>query len=86
MPYEIVIKKSAAKSIATLPKAIKESIFNHIFELSDEARPSGCKKLKGEDNAWRIRVGDYRIIYSIFDDILIIEVIRVSHRKDVYKK
>lgn len=85
MPYEIVIKKSAAKRIATLPKAIKESVFSNIFELSDEPRPSGCKKLKGEDNAWRIRVGDYRIIYSIFDDRLIIEVIRVSHRKDVYK-
>lgn len=86
MPYEIVIKKSTAKKIAALPKEIKASVINHIFELSDEPRPSGCKKLKGEENVWRIRVGDYRVIYSIFDNILVVEILRANHRKDVYKK
>lgn len=85
MPYEIRIKKPAAKNIAALPKEIKANVINHIFELADNPRPADCKKLKGKVNAWRIRVGDYRIIYSIFDDILIIEVLRVNHRKDAYK-
>ena len=85
MPYKIVIKKSAAKQITAVPKSVKESIFEHIFELSEEPRPPGCKKLKGEENAWRIRIGNWRVVYTIEDEILTIEVIKVAHRKDVYK-
>ena len=85
MPYQIIIKKSASKQILSLPKNVKDAIFFHIFELEEDPRPTGCKKLKGSDEYWRIRVGDYRIIYSIFDVVLTIEVIRVSHRKDAYK-
>ena len=56
-----------------------------MLALADDPRPYGCKKLSGED-AYRIRVGDYRIVYSIYDDIVTVEVIRINHRKEVYKK
>jgi len=56
------------------------------LELEENPRPPGCKKLLGEENAWRIRVGGYRVLYEIKDRVLIIHVVDIDHRKDVYKK
>ena len=56
-----------------------------INELAIEPRPNGVKKIQGEENSYRIRVGDYRVVYDIFDDILLITVIRVKHRSQVYQ-
>mgnify|MGYP001799990601 CR=1 FL=1 len=56
-----------------------------IYELAIEPRPNGVKKIQGEENSYRIRVGDYRVVYDIFDDILLITVIRVKHRSQVYQ-
>jgi mRNA interferase RelE/StbE len=86
MPYEIIITRDAKKEFRKLPNDVQENIFDHISNLKVEPRPSGCKKLKGEIDYWRIRVGKYRVIYSIEDNILRIEVIKIGHRKDVYKK
>jgi mRNA interferase RelE/StbE len=55
------------------------------LELEDNPRPPGCKKLVGEENAWRIRVGNYRVLYEIKDRVLIVHVVEIGHRKDVYK-
>lgn len=55
-----------------------------MFALENDPRPSGCKKLKGEDNMWRIRSGIYRIIYTIEDNVLLVQVVRVAHRKESY--
>jgi mRNA interferase RelE/StbE len=55
-----------------------------IGQLADNPRPVGCKKLKGM-SAWRIRVGDYRVVYEIHDDVLVVLVVRVAHRREVYK-
>ncbi len=57
-----------------------------IFKLADDPRPRGCIKMKGYSNQWRIRSGRYRIIYSIYDARLVVEVIDVDDRKDVYRK
>ncbi|WP_414518967.1 type II toxin-antitoxin system RelE family toxin [Nostoc sp. PCC 9305] len=56
-----------------------------IDDLATEPRPNGVKKLKGKENAYRIRIGDYRIIYDIFDDLLVVNVVEVGHRKNIYK-
>jgi mRNA interferase RelE/StbE len=53
--------------------------------LADDPRPPACRKLKGEDNAYRVRVGDYRIVYEILDDRLVIHVVQIGHRRDVYR-
>ncbi|MEY2828883.1 MAG: hypothetical protein RIQ33_741 [Bacteroidota bacterium] len=84
MKYTIFVERYAQKQIAKLNKSAIPLIKNAIAELADNPRPSGYKKLKGED-AYRIRVGDYRIIYEINDKQIIITVVSVGHRKEIYK-
>lgn len=82
--YKIEIKKSAAKEISKLPKVAIKRIVNKIQILSDDPRPNGCKRLSG-DEKYRIRVGIYRILYSITDEKLVIIVVKVGHRKEIYE-
>jgi len=81
--YKIEIKKSATKEIARLPKNVLKRVLTKIQSLSNEPRPSGCKKLTA-DEKYRVRVGDHRILYSIEDDKLVVYVVKVGHRKKVY--
>ena len=83
--YQIEIKASAKKELARLPRQIAEKVVERIKWLADNPRPDGCKKLHGENSVYRIRVGDYRVVYSIVDRCLIVEVIRIRHRREVYK-
>lgn len=82
--YQVLILPSVEKEISKLTKVVQQKIIKALLQLADNPRPANCKKLVGV-NAWRIRVGDYRVVYSIEDKILTIEVIRVAHRKEVYK-
>lgn len=82
--YKIEIKKSASKEIADLPKAILLRVLEQIGALADNPRPKGCKKLSG-DEKYRIRVGEYRILYAIEDDILTVFIVKAAHRKEVYR-
>lgn len=84
MKYTILIERYAQKQIMKLGKKAIPVIKAAIAGLGDNPRPYGYKKLKGEE-AYRIRVGDYRIIYEINDDIIIVTVVSVGHRKDIYK-
>jgi mRNA interferase RelE/StbE len=81
--YTIVLSRKAQKELDKLSDKIAEPIFNAIEKLEFNPRPVGCKKLKGRDS-YRIRVANYRIIYEIFDDILLVDVIDLGHRKDIY--
>jgi mRNA interferase RelE/StbE len=84
--YKVLIKASAAKEIEAVdPKKDRQRIVAAIRSLADDPRPTGSEKLAGEDDRYRIRVGRYRIIYSIGDDELLVFVVRVGHRKDVYR-
>ena len=84
--YQIIISSSAEKDLDKLPAAALKKVGNAIDHLAADPRPAGCKKLKGSSEyLWRIRVGDYRVIYSIADKIEVIDVRRVRHRKDVYE-
>ncbi len=84
MAYQITIKKSVFKSLEKIQEPYYSNIKTTLFNLADNPRPSGCKKLQGR-NGYRIRVGDFRIIYEIFDEVLVVEVIHFGHRKDVYQ-
>jgi mRNA interferase RelE/StbE len=84
MKYTILVERYAQKQILKLDKKVIPVIKMAIASLADNPRPFGYKKLKGED-AYRIRVGDYRIIYEIEDDKIIVIVVSVGHRKDIYK-
>ncbi|WP_365780169.1 type II toxin-antitoxin system RelE/ParE family toxin [Sediminibacterium sp.] len=82
--YTVFILPSVQKQIDKLPNNTATRIEDKMMELESDPRPSGCKKLKGR-NAYRIRIGDYRAIYDIIDNKLIITVINIAHRKDVYQ-
>lgn len=84
--YQIVISNSAEKDMDKLPAIALKKIGMAIDDLAEEPRPPGCVKLKGTiEYLWRIRVGDYRVIYAIADKIEVIDIRRVRHRKDVYE-
>ena len=83
--YKILIKSSAAKELARLPKKDIQRITSKIKSLSADPRPHGCEKLSAQER-YRIRQGIYRIIYSIEDEKLIVYVIKIAHRSVVYKK
>lgn len=85
MSYQIIIKKKALKEIERLPKIYVPKVRDSIDQLAEDPYPSGCRKLVGSESSYRIRVGDYRIIYSVFDEELIVKVVRVRHRKSVYE-
>ena len=82
--YTVLILPSAQKQLNKLPNAIASRIEDKMMELGDDPRPPGCKKLKGRE-AWRIRIGDYRVIYEINDGKLIVTEITVGHRREVYE-
>jgi len=82
--YKIEIKKSAFKEIESLPKRDLRAVVERIHSLSENPRQEGCKKLSGQEK-YRVRCGDYRIVYSIEDAILIVYVVKVGHRKDVHR-
>jgi mRNA interferase RelE/StbE len=83
--YKVDLAPRARKQLADLDSAIQARVVRKLEELADNPRPPGCKKLQGEDNLWRVRTGDYRIAYSIHDDVLLVVVARVAHRRDVYR-
>ncbi len=84
--YQVIISNSAEKDMEKLPSATLKKVGIAIDQLPADPRPFGCKKLKGtQENLWRIRVGDYRVVYSIADRIEVIDIRRVRHRKDVYE-
>ena len=85
MKYTLIIKKTAQKQILGLPKPYYDKVKRAILALESDPRPNGCKKLTGSDDIYRIRIGIYRVIYSIEDGQLIIFVFDVEHRKDAYK-
>ncbi|WP_068400769.1 type II toxin-antitoxin system RelE family toxin [Kribbia dieselivorans] len=85
MPYAISYVPSAAKVIRKLDKQMARRLLDAIESLARDPRPSGCIQLKGGDGEFRIRVGDYRIVYDIQDDELVVLVLRVGHRREVYR-
>lgn len=86
MRYEIIIKPTAEKSLNRVPWPAGRRIADALEELRNNPRPDGCVKLAGDENLWRIRVGDYRLVYEIHEKRLLVLVVRIGHRKDIYRK
>ena len=82
--YVVTLTRTAQKQLDKLPQQVAETILEAIEKLAIEPRPDGCKKLKGR-SGYRIRKGDYRILYDIQDDVLTIEVVAVGHRRKIYE-
>ena len=84
MKYKVILPKSVQKELDQLPEEVASRILTRLGGLEANPRPADVKKLKGRD-AWRIRVGDYRVIYEIHDRVLQIIVITVGHRREIYR-
>jgi mRNA interferase RelE/StbE len=84
--YRVALTASAEKELHGLPATLVARIMPRLERLSATPRPTGCKKLKSGDSEWRIRVGDYRIVYEIDDTAKTVDVTRVAHRREAYDK
>jgi mRNA interferase RelE/StbE len=83
--YSVVFVRSARKELEALPERLALRILRRIESLAREPRPPGCVKLAGSQDLWRVRVGDYRVIYSISDVRRLVDVRAVRHRRDAYQ-
>jgi mRNA interferase RelE/StbE len=85
MPYRIEIKRSAAKEIRKLPDSVLPRVMRAIEGLKENPRPAGARKLSGSEE-YRVRVGDYRVVYTIAEEVVTVYIVRVRHRREVYRR
>ena len=83
--YALLIKCSAERDLRRLPRVLFERVNERILSLRDDPRPHGVRKLSGALEGWRVRVGDYRILYQIDDEAQTVTIVRVRHRREVYR-
>ena len=83
--YSIVFARSARRELERLNDPISSRILKRIESLASSPRPSGCRKLEGTENLWRVRVGDYRIIYAVDDLTRMVDITCIRHRRDAYR-
>jgi mRNA interferase RelE/StbE len=83
--YQVNFTSSATRQLRKIPHVIQQHIWQKLEALAEEPRPFGIVKIVGESATYRVRVGDYRIVYEIQDDVLCILVIKVGHRREIYK-
>lgn len=85
MLYQIEFSRQADRQFRNLPSQIQQRLKSRIDSLAATPRPHGSEKLSGADQLYRIRVGDYRIVYAVDDDRLLVLVVKVGHRREVYR-
>jgi mRNA interferase RelE/StbE len=83
--YQVLIERSAEKDLKKIAAEERPKLATAMRDLANEPRPTGCRKLVGSENDWRVRVGNYRVIYEIADEVRIVRIVRVRHRKDSYR-
>jgi mRNA interferase RelE/StbE len=86
MTYRIEVAPAAVRQLRKLDPAARRRIQAALELLGEQPRPTGAKKLVGGDSEWRVRTGDYRIIYEIHDEVLLVLVVAVGHRRDIYRR
>jgi mRNA interferase RelE/StbE len=84
--YEVILRPSAARSFRKLPSEVQARLKPAIDALAEDPRPHGIDKMSGGEHLYRIRVGDYRIVYEIQDDVLLVLVVGIGHRREIYRK
>ena len=84
--YSVQVKPSARKELEALPDNVLARVLQRLEALRATPRPAGCKRLKGYKDQWRIRVGDWRVVYIIDDSAKLISITRIAHRREVYER
>lgn len=83
--YEVQLARRAVRTLASLERREQQRVRAALDLLAENPRPPSCVAMQGEDSVYRVRVGDYRIVYEIVDDVLLIHVVRIGHRREVYR-
>lgn len=83
--YSVEVKPAARKELEALPNPILARVVRKLESLADVPRPAGCKKLKGYKDQWRIRIGDWRVVYLIDETVRLVSIVRIAHRREVYE-
>jgi mRNA interferase RelE/StbE len=83
--YVVEVKPSARKELEALPDNVLARVVLKVESLGDAPRPTGCKKLKGYKDQWRIRIGDWRVLYIIDDKLKLVSITHIAHRREVYE-
>jgi mRNA interferase RelE/StbE len=83
--YTVIVERQAEKTLRRLPKEILGRVDRLLLSLAEEPRPTGCRKLRGYENLYRLRAGDWRLIYAIEDDELVVLVIEIAPRREAYR-
>ncbi len=86
MRYEVVVTPAAGRDLRKLPAQARDALLLRLRSLRDEPRPADAKKLSSSQNLWRIRMDEYRLLYQIRDEALLVLAVRAGHRKDVYRQ
>ncbi len=86
MVYQVLFRPGIERDLKRVPAQAREKILSEIASLGEDPRPAGFAKLKGSGNFCRLRVGDYRVIYTVEDAFLVVLVIEIGHRKEIYRK
>ncbi|RNL82987.1 type II toxin-antitoxin system RelE family toxin [Halostreptopolyspora alba] len=84
--YEVVFDNRASKELGKLDTPVARRVYSAVLALAKEPRPEGCRQLSGYPGLWRIRVGDYRVVYTVDDGQLVVVALRVAHRREIYRK
>ena len=84
--YEVYLERAAENDLKRLPTTTFHRIISQIRALAENPRPSGCRKLAGSKNDWRIRIGDHRVLYEIDEKVKAVRIMRVRHRREVYRR
>jgi len=85
MSYQVIVPKPVQKQLDSLPDIVRKRVLKRIVALKETPRPPGCVKLKGYENEYRIRIGNYRVRYEVRDEESIVLLLHCKHRKDVYR-
>ena len=83
--YSVVFARSARKELEGLPETIQRRVLGQIEQLPSNPRPAGVRKLVGSEPLWRLRVGEYRVIYGVHDEQKLVDIVCIRHRKDAYR-
>ena len=84
--YEVYLERAAENDLKRLPTTTFHRNISQIRALAENPRPSGCRKLAGSKNDWRIRIGDHRVLYEIDEKVKAVRIMRVRHRREVYRR
>ena len=83
--YAMTFARSARRELETLDASVVRRVIPKVEGLAQDPKPSGSRKLQGAQNLWRIRIGDYRVIYSVDDRQRVVDIVRIRHRREVYR-